>query len=111
VLTPSLGILATFSEGSSFTEARQSSIARATFDDYAVDPVERNDESFIFELKIRGTDILGIRLYPVEIGMCRAMLARGSARSAIIVKMEHLCSSFKTKILFDGGLGCLSIPR
>ncbi len=80
-------------------------------DDYEVDPVERNDDSFIFELEIRGTEILGIRLYPVEIGMCRAVLARGSARTAIIAKMEHLCSRFKTKTLFEEGLGCLYIPR
>jgi|SRR5579875_988829 poly-gamma-glutamate capsule biosynthesis protein CapA/YwtB (metallophosphatase superfamily) len=60
-------------------------------DDYAVDEVERNDESFVFVLELDDT-IRRINLYPTVIRSCQAHRA-GAARSQIIAqKMQVLCA-------------------
>jgi poly-gamma-glutamate capsule biosynthesis protein CapA/YwtB (metallophosphatase superfamily) len=78
-------------------------------DDYAVDLVERNDESFIFEVEAREREISHIRLYPAQIKECQAQLARGKARSTIAGKMEYLCAKMQTKSEWKETNGCLEI--
>jgi poly-gamma-glutamate capsule biosynthesis protein CapA/YwtB (metallophosphatase superfamily) len=64
-------------------------------DDYAVDEVERNDESFIFVLDMDDS-MRRIRLYPTVIHDCQARIA-GAARAQIIAsKMQTLCGKLGT---------------
>lgn len=78
-------------------------------DDYAVDPQERNDQSFIFLLDTdRGTP-LGLRLYPTLITDFQARLAGGSSRQ-IAERMQRLSRHLGTASSWDAGSGYLDIP-
>jgi hypothetical protein len=46
-------------------------------DDYAIDPVERNDESFVFPLEGKDDKVDRMELYPTKIEMFQANIARG----------------------------------
>ncbi len=67
-------------------------------DDYAVDKIERNDESFIFEIntdeKYRLTQI---KLYPTVIRNLQAKMAEGLEAQRIALKMQDLCTKLQTK--------------
>jgi poly-gamma-glutamate capsule biosynthesis protein CapA/YwtB (metallophosphatase superfamily) len=65
-------------------------------DDYAVDQVERNDESFVFVLETGGPGVLDLSLYPARIESCQTSLAVGLAGRAIGEKMRRLCAGFGT---------------
>ncbi len=60
-------------------------------DDYAVDRVERNDESGVFMLEWEAGETRAVRMYPTTIEDCQARLARGSAAEAIAGKLRRLC--------------------
>ncbi len=66
-------------------------------DDYAVDPVERNDESFLFvaEMSEHAPPIL--RLHPSRIEYCQARLAGEAEAESIALKMQTLCAPFGTR--------------
>lgn len=76
-------------------------------DDYAVDLVERNDESFIFVLQEDRNNIGRLRLYPTKIRGCQARLARGFEMRVIADKMQRLCAGFDTASKWEKALGCL----
>jgi poly-gamma-glutamate synthesis protein (capsule biosynthesis protein) len=63
-------------------------------DDYAVDQTERNDESFIFILKVRDRIARGLLLYPTLIRRCHASRAKGVHALRISDKMNKLCAAF-----------------
>lgn len=65
-------------------------------DDYAVDEIERNDQSFIFTIETRGSQIYRLRLYPTIINDFQARLASQSEARKISGKMQKLCAEFKT---------------
>jgi poly-gamma-glutamate capsule biosynthesis protein CapA/YwtB (metallophosphatase superfamily) len=60
-------------------------------DDYAVDEIERNDESFIFVLEQEKDLSLIIYLYPTCISQFQVNIATLPRRKAILSKMEGLC--------------------
>lgn len=62
-------------------------------DDYAVDPVERNDEAFIYVLEVQDQIPRGLHLHPTVIRSCQARRAEGVRQKAIVGKMEELCAS------------------
>lgn len=64
-------------------------------DDYAVDEIERNDESFIF---LWDTEKNIFELYPTMIENFRARLAKDKEKEIIMAKMIRLCQKLKTKI-------------
>ncbi len=66
-------------------------------DDYAVDPIERNDQSCIASLEIDGNTLLSLRLYPTTIQKCQARLATGDEADAIAAKLTSLCAAFQTE--------------
>jgi poly-gamma-glutamate capsule biosynthesis protein CapA/YwtB (metallophosphatase superfamily) len=47
-------------------------------DDYAIDPIERNDRSFLFIAELDDGRVQRIRLHPVAIEDCRVRRARGA---------------------------------
>ncbi len=66
-------------------------------DDYAVDEIERNDQSFIFVAETEKNQIRALKLYPTVIRNCQARLASSSEREDIVQKMQHLCAQLHTK--------------
>lgn len=71
-------------------------------DDYAVDEIERNDESFLFILNQEG-NTFSLSLYPTIIQQFQNNLATFSRQKAIISKMQQLCEDLGTpfKVLKD----------
>lgn len=66
-------------------------------DDYAVDEIERNDESFVFVVETGGNGIARLKLYPVVIGHMQARLATPRDAVAIAARMQRLCDKLGTK--------------
>lgn len=64
-------------------------------DDYAVDEIERNDESFIFVLE-KGEISSKLLLYPTLISQFQAQLPIGERKEAILSKMHQLCGDLGT---------------
>jgi poly-gamma-glutamate synthesis protein (capsule biosynthesis protein) len=87
-------------------------------DDYAVDPVERNDQSFVFLLELRdGGHLDGgagrgaparLLLWPTLIMDRRAALA-GRAAQPIAARMERLCAELGTRPVWQAAEGCLAL--
>lgn len=65
-------------------------------DDYAVDPNERNDQSFIFLVEMNLEDPVRLSLRPTMIGYCQARLAREAEAPSIAAKMHALCATLGT---------------
>ncbi|WP_445153403.1 CapA family protein [Arthrobacter sp. Hor0625] len=80
-------------------------------DDYAVDPVERNDRSFIFLLEADDGVPHLLRLFPTVIAGFQARLARGDARDSA-ARMTRLCAVLGTAGSWNARDGCLELrPR
>lgn len=67
-------------------------------DDYAVDEIEKNDESFIFLLEREPGKKLKLYLYPTLIEQFQANLAVSDRKKTILSKMQSLCKDLGTKI-------------
>ena len=78
-------------------------------DDYAVDAIERNDESFIFMIEIFGQSIQGMFLYPTIIENFHARLAGLSRATHIASRMESLCRELGTQACWNEATGTLDI--
>ncbi len=78
-------------------------------DDYAVDDVERNDESFIFAVEITAGMLKNLQLYPTIIEDFQARLARRDRARAIAKKMTNLSQEFGANFIWDKTKGCLSL--
>jgi poly-gamma-glutamate capsule biosynthesis protein CapA/YwtB (metallophosphatase superfamily) len=78
-------------------------------DDYAVDPGERNDESFIFVFETDGEGIRSLKLYPTLIRACQARLATGDHALRLADKMTKLCLEFETSTRWHDDECCLEI--
>jgi poly-gamma-glutamate capsule biosynthesis protein CapA/YwtB (metallophosphatase superfamily) len=78
-------------------------------DDYAVDPVERNDQSFVFLLETRGSAPHRVRLHPTEITRFQTRLARRSA-GEIAGRMQRLSTQLGTRSSWIEGDYVLDIP-
>ena len=78
-------------------------------DDYAVDPAERNDQSFVFMVETEGNEPRRLRLYPTVITGFQARLARGSAPD-IAARMQRLSSHLDTQSTWNASDRCLEIP-
>jgi poly-gamma-glutamate capsule biosynthesis protein CapA/YwtB (metallophosphatase superfamily) len=78
-------------------------------DDYAVDEVERNDESFLFSLEVDGGEPRRLRLIPTVIRDFQARLARAGEAQAIAAKMQRLCAEAGTRAEWIDPEGCLEI--
>lgn len=66
-------------------------------DDYAVDDVERNDESFLFIVETDGLGVDRLLLRPIIIDNFQARLAPPMRAELIAAKMKTLCAEFDTK--------------
>ncbi len=66
-------------------------------DDYAVDEIERNDQSFIFMIEIENKKIKKVILYPTVIRDFQAKLAKNDEKIEIMNKMQKLSEELGTK--------------
>lgn len=78
-------------------------------DDYAVDPVERNDQSFLFVLGNGDNQPRTLRLHPTVIAGFQARLARGSAAD-IAARMQRLSLHLGTRTIWNASARCIEIP-
>jgi poly-gamma-glutamate synthesis protein (capsule biosynthesis protein) len=78
-------------------------------DDYAVDPIERNDRSFVFVVEVEAGEPRRLRLYPTVIRDLQARLARGPEAIEIGAKMMDLCKGFATRASWCSSESCLII--
>ncbi len=65
-------------------------------DDYAVDPVLRNDWSFLFLVSLEAGRLVGLELVPVALEFAQVRLAVGAEREAILERMERLSAEMGT---------------
>jgi poly-gamma-glutamate synthesis protein (capsule biosynthesis protein) len=80
-------------------------------DDYAIDPVERNDQSFIFIVEVTdGGKIQSLQLYPTVIKDFQARLANQTEAQEIATKMRRLCEELGTESVWDKDNNCLVLP-
>jgi poly-gamma-glutamate capsule biosynthesis protein CapA/YwtB (metallophosphatase superfamily) len=78
-------------------------------DDYAIDVIERNDESFIFMIETYGNRIQHILLYPTIIMHCQAQLAVLPRAIRIAARMEALCRELGVTAGWNDASGTLDI--
>ena len=68
-------------------------------DDYAVDPLLRNDRSCLFKLMFEHGKLLRIELLPVTLRVAHVALACGVEFDAISAHMEMMCGEFGTRLM------------
>jgi poly-gamma-glutamate synthesis protein (capsule biosynthesis protein) len=78
-------------------------------DDYAVDPDERNDLSFLFVLERRPHDVSRLWLHPVAIEECRVRRATGTESAFLEKQMKGKCASLGSPVSFQAEVGCVMI--
>ncbi len=76
-------------------------------DDYAVDELERNDWSAVFEVELDARGVRSARMAPTVIRGCAARLALGAEREAIARKLGRLCAARGVHTEWLAGEGCL----
>ena len=72
-------------------------------DDYAVDPLLRNDRSCLFKLMFERGRLRRIELVPVTLDIARVALAHGEDFAAIAERMESLCAELGTVLERQAG--------
>lgn len=80
-------------------------------DDYAVDEIERNDQSFIFEIEMKKNIFERAVLYPTVIRDFQVRLAEQFEAEQINKKMEKLCAEFKMAAIWYKSENCLIIEN
>lgn len=80
-------------------------------DDYAVDPIERNDEAFIYVMEVRDGIVDSVRLHPTLIRNCQARRAEGVRQMAIVQKMQELCAALGSSADWNSERQWLEIGR
>lgn len=65
-------------------------------DDYAVDEIERNDQSFLFLIELTGTTSSRLLLYPTVIRHFQARRARNHECLEIVRGMQRRCAQLQT---------------
>jgi poly-gamma-glutamate synthesis protein (capsule biosynthesis protein) len=78
-------------------------------DDYAVDEIERNDQSFVYRLETEESVIQHLWLYPTVIRDCQARRASLNEAQQIATKMQTLCTELGTRSKRHEEDGCLEI--
>jgi hypothetical protein len=78
-------------------------------DDYAVDELERNDESFLFTVNASSHRVHEILLRPTLIRDFQARLAEPQQARRIATKMESLCAELSTRSRWDETLNQLRV--
>lgn len=78
-------------------------------DDYAVDPVERNDWSFVFVVDVPPRGAWQLKLYPTLIRRYQAVRALEPDRRQIVDRMMTLCSELGARAVWKPEHGRLEV--
>jgi poly-gamma-glutamate capsule biosynthesis protein CapA/YwtB (metallophosphatase superfamily) len=78
-------------------------------DDYAVDPYERNDLSFLFSVEEDSGRIARVRFYPVRIENFQVHRARGPDTTFLQHSFQAKCRAFRTDVAFHDGIGTMDV--
>ena len=78
-------------------------------DDYAVDPDERNDLSFLFQIEENLGRVDRIQLYPVRIENFQVHRATGSDLTFLQHALREKCRAFGTDVSFQDGIGTITV--
>jgi poly-gamma-glutamate synthesis protein (capsule biosynthesis protein) len=78
-------------------------------DDYAIDEIERNDESFIFMIEKSPNSNLKIELFPTYIDQFQANLAESEQKHSTLMKMHALCEDLGTKMQLLSKKGLIEV--
>ncbi|MCS6951325.1 MAG: CapA family protein [Bryobacterales bacterium] len=79
-------------------------------DDYMVDEVQRNDETFLFVVEAGAERVHGLRLHPILIRYLQSRRASGADAARIASRMRALCAKFGTLTGWDPTRQVLEIP-
>jgi poly-gamma-glutamate synthesis protein (capsule biosynthesis protein) len=80
-------------------------------DDYAIDPIERNDLSFLFVLETEGRQMTRLLLYPTIIQDFQVRRAQGADRERVVGAMSRLCTALGTATIWNEQEGRLEIAQ
>ena len=78
-------------------------------DDYAVDPDERNDLSFLFRLEENAGKVDHIQLHPVRIENFQVHRATGPDITFLRHSLREKCRAFNTDVVFQDGIGTIAV--
>lgn len=78
-------------------------------DDYAVDPCERNDESFLFSIEAGCNGLSRLVLIPTLISDRTAVLAQGLDAARILQEMGSLCARYGTPLTIRQRMGTVGL--
>ncbi len=76
--------------------------AGAFLDDFAIDPVARNDWSFLFRVAFEGGRFAGLEMAPVVLRRASVRRAGGENREALLARMRVLCEELGTAVARTG---------
>jgi poly-gamma-glutamate synthesis protein (capsule biosynthesis protein) len=72
-------------------------------DDYATDPVLRNDLGLLWLLTIERSAVTAVQALPLHLGYCRTTLARGGDADWVRRRFRRACAEFGTDVLESDG--------
>jgi poly-gamma-glutamate synthesis protein (capsule biosynthesis protein) len=78
-------------------------------DDYAVDPAERNDLSFLFVVELERGRLARLLLHPVRIANFLVRLAQDQEVDFLKRTMQAKCAAFGTRAVFHDGMGMIEM--
>ena len=78
-------------------------------DDYAIDPDERNDLSFLFSVEEKSGRFDRIQLHPVRIENFRVHRATGPDITWLQHSLQAKCHAFHTNVIFQDGSGTVTV--
>ncbi len=78
-------------------------------DDYAVDPDERNDLSFLFSIEENAGRVDRIQLFPVRIENFQVHRATGPDLTYLQRSLRAKCRAFRTNVSFQDGIGTITV--
>jgi poly-gamma-glutamate synthesis protein (capsule biosynthesis protein) len=78
-------------------------------DDYAIDPDERNDLSFLFSVEQNSGRVDRVQLYPVRIENFQVHRATGPDITWLQHSLQEKCHEFNTDVIFRDGIGTIAI--
>jgi len=78
-------------------------------DDYAVDPNERNDLSFLFSVEENSGNVDRVQLYPVRIENFQVHRATGPDLTFLQHSIRTKCLAFRTDVIFQDGIGTITV--
>lgn len=80
-------------------------------DDYAVDPVLRNDWGLLYRLYIQNQHVQKVELLPLLIDNCQVNLATGPDRAAILERQQMLSAELNSTVSREGDRLWISCGR